>query len=177
MLNPESAFLEVGCYSGGSLEMWVDILQRHQDKRLLIAVDPYHNPENYLGADANALMASALSILCKQKAHMFFRLKSHEFFEQLGSASWAKSIRENKLGFALIDGWHDRETMQADLDAVIQYMDSPGLLVLDDVSWAPGFDEYIIETYGSKHRVNWLEGRHIKSDLGYSPRHQVLIYT
>jgi SAM-dependent methyltransferase len=169
LAQPGASVLEVGCYVGGSLQRWANVLMRIGSKRKLIAVDPLENQGGYLrderfNGDMNLFERSIRDILEFYGNGEFHRLRSDDFF-----ASYAGG----GLAFVLVDGWHEEEQMRRDIENCAKYMAPNGLLVIDDVSRVDGFDEWILDRF-KDHKIEWLPGNQPGREL--AEKHQALVY-
>lgn len=167
--KPGAAVLEIGCYAGGSLQRWANVLLRVGSKRRLIAVDPYDNPGGYIGnqEDIERFKKTVNEVISFHGLGEFHNLKSDAFFDSKPACLSAG------LAFCLVDGWHEEEQMKRDFLNAERHMAAGGLLVLDDLSWVDGLDTWTSEHFAGR-KIEWLPGGKPAGPL--VEKHQALIY-
>jgi hypothetical protein len=167
-------FLEIGAYSGGSLRHWIDVIKENGGSNQLFVVDPYDGEESQLGRDPGSLMEEMLANLGTYENGMHFKMKSRQFFNEINRD--CRSPREvTVFGFVLVDGAHTEDAMRADVEDSLACMTRPAMLVVDDVSWAEGFDIWIEKLIGDGGEIEWLAAHDSSIPGGGSNRHQAII--
>jgi hypothetical protein len=161
-LPPEYIFMEIGCWKGGSTMALMQAVKDSGVDRWVWSVDPYGSKPFRLGdgvqesADYNdtevypdamenfANFAKQLGV-----KHYHWRLTSHDFFNIIDGVDFYDNGEtiDKKFGFVYIDGDHDGDVVQEEMNWLIPRMPkSESMIVLDDTPYITVNNHPVIQT-------------------------------
>ena len=143
-------FLEIGTRKGGSMQIIIDAAIRSGQKRDFVSVDPYGNiPYNDGQAITrydytNEMKCAALSDLYRyalqsQVNLVTFSMTDILFFAMVQQLNFQIPIYDNdkqlekNVAFAFLDGPHNVENIQLELDMLKFLIKSGGIVVIDNI--------------------------------------------
>lgn len=150
-LQPDLAFLEVGCNSGETSRDMIRILGGSD--RWLFSVDPYGGKPylldgKYLSGEQTLYNEDTYKSAVKMMADAavehntrwaFYRMTSLDFFENINKLEfWDNGeIVKPKFGFVFLDGAHEPETVDVEIKWCLKNM-KQGMVVVDDWHYVQG---------------------------------------
>lgn len=143
-------FLEIGTRKGGSMQIIIDAAIRSGQKRDFVSVDPYGNiPYNDGQAITrydytNEMKCAALSDLYRYALQsrvnlVTFTMTDILFFAMVQQLNFQIPIYDNdkqlekNVAFAFLDGPHNVENIQLELDMLKFLIKSGGIVVIDNI--------------------------------------------
>lgn len=143
-------FLEIGTRKGGSMQIIIDAAIRSGQKRDFVSVDPYGNiPYNDGQAITrydytNEMKCAALSDLYRYALQsrvnlVTFTMTDVLFFAMVQQLNFQIPIYDNdkqlekNVAFAFLDGPHNVENIQLELDMLKFLIKSGGIVVIDNI--------------------------------------------